>query len=153
RGPPAHRPREDKLVTLLAPIWLLLLVPLGLSLWVWRPPTRFLFGVRLASMALVLLALSGLALRLPSRAGTVVVIADRSLSMPQGASAAQTEDIGLIRKAMGNNDRLAVVSFGQEVAVVHPPSDKPFAGFTHKVGGNASNLAEAIDTALSLIPR
>ena len=28
-------------MTLLAPIWLFLLIPVGLSLWLWRPPTRF----------------------------------------------------------------------------------------------------------------
>ena len=65
-------------MTLLAPIWLFLLIPLGLSLFLWRPPTWFLVGVRALSLLLVVLFLAGVALRLPSRVGTVVVIADRS---------------------------------------------------------------------------
>jgi Mg-chelatase subunit ChlD len=141
-------------VTLLSPFWLILLLPLGLSLWLWRPPTRFLFGVRLVSVALVVLALAGLALRLPSRAGTVVVVADRSLSMPDGSEAAAREAIELIGSAMGNDDRIGVVSFGQQVAIEHAPqAGQAFGGFVNQVGGNASNLGEAIDTALALIPR
>ncbi|MFO0928277.1 MAG: VWA domain-containing protein [Gemmataceae bacterium] len=70
-----------------------------------------------------------------------------------GQSAAQKEAVELVRAAMGGDDRLAVVSFGQEVAVEHAPGTAPFGGFTHQVGGNASNLAEAIETGLSLVPR
>lgn len=140
-------------MTLLAPIWLLLLIPLGLSLLLWRPPTWLLFAVRALSLLLVVLALAGLALRLPSRAGTVVVVADRSLSMPPGSTATQKEAVELIRGAMGGDDRLAVVAFGQEVAVEHAPGTGPFAGFSHQVGGNASNLAEAVESALALVPR
>lgn len=140
-------------MTLLAPIWLLVLVPLGLSLWLWPPPTRLLLALRWLSFALVVLTLAGLALRLPSRSGTVVVLADRSLSMPPGSPVAQKEAIDLIRGGMSGDDRLAVVSFGQEVAIEQAPGDRPFAGFSHEVGGNASNLARGLETALSLIPR
>ena len=49
RGPP---------MTLLSPFWLFLFVPLVLSLWFWRPPTRFLFVIRLASILLVLVSLT-----------------------------------------------------------------------------------------------
>ena len=43
-------------MTLLWPGWLLLAIPLGLSLWVWRLPGRLLTGLRIATLALVLLA-------------------------------------------------------------------------------------------------
>ncbi len=140
-------------MTLLAPIWLFLLLPLGLAVWLWRPPTKLLVALRLTSLLLVVFALAGLALRLPSKAGTVVVIADRSLSMPGNSLAQQKEAIGILTKAMSGDDRLAVVSFGQQVAVEKAPDERAFGDFNHQVGGNASNLAEAIETALSLIPQ
>jgi uncharacterized membrane protein len=140
-------------MTLLSPIWLLVIIPLALGLWLLRPASWWLFAARAVALLFIVLALAGLALRLPSRAGTVVVIADRSLSMPARSDAKQKEDIELIHSKMSSDDRLAVVSFGQQVAVEHPPGSAPFGGFVHQVGGNASNLGEAVETALSLVPR
>lgn len=138
---------------LLQPIWLFLLIPLVLSLWLWRLPTRLLVGLRLAALVLLILALSGLALRLPSRAGTVVVLADRSLSMPPKSEAAQKLAIDLIQARMSAEDRLAVVSFGRTAAVDQVPQQGVFGGFVTQVGGDASSLAEGLETALSLVPR
>jgi Mg-chelatase subunit ChlD len=140
-------------VSLPHPIWLFLLVPLGLSLWLWRLPGRLLLTLRAVALVLIVLALCGMAVRLPSRAGTVVVVADRSLSMPPGSEAAQKEVIDLLHGAMGADDRLAVVSFGQSAAVERTPETGQFPGFVNEVGGNASDLAEALETALSLVPR
>jgi hypothetical protein len=125
---------------------------MALCLWLWRPPTRFLMAVRGLSVVLVVLALAGVALRLPSRVGTVVVVVDRSLSMPEGSEKQAKEMIDLIHDKMDSDDRLAVVSFGQQVAIEQAPQSGPFAGFVNQVGGNASNLGEAIDAALALIP-
>jgi hypothetical protein len=140
-------------VVLQHPVWLFLLVPLVLSLWRWPMPSRVLLGLRGMALALVLLALCGLALRLPSRAGTVVVVADRSLSMPPGADAQLKEVVDVLQGAMGHDDLLGVVTFGQSAAVERPPEGGKFPGFTHEVGGDGSDLAEAVDRALSLVPR
>ena len=94
--------------------------------------------------------LAGLAVRLPSRAGAVVVVADRSQSMPANAEAAQQEALALLQRAMGGSDQLAVVSFGQRAAVERAPQAGPFAGFTQAVGGEASNLSEAACPTLIL---
>src|SRR5579885_2724257 len=118
-----------RVVVLLHPIWLFLLIPLVLSLWRWPLPSRLLLGLRGAAVALALLALCGLALRLPSRDGTVVVVADRSLSMPPGSEASQKEAIELIQGAMGRDDRLAVVAFGQSAQVERAPDVGTFPGF------------------------
>ncbi|MFO0846180.1 MAG: VWA domain-containing protein [Gemmataceae bacterium] len=129
-------------MTLLSPIWLFLLLPLGLSLWLWRPPTRFLFALRALSLVLVILSLAGLSLRLPSRVGTVVVVADRSLSMPANSKELQKESAQLIHRAMSGDDKLAVVSFGQTAAVEKAPGVGGFEDFNQQVGGNASSLGE-----------
>ena len=139
------------MLTLLNPIWLLLALPLGALWWLWRAASPLVAGLRLAVLALLWLALCGLAWRLPSRAGTVVVVADRSLSMPAGNDGAQREAIELLQKAMSRDDRLAVVSFGEQAAVERPPQAGAFAGFTNQVAADASNLREALDKAVALI--
>jgi len=141
------------MITLLHPIWLALAIPLAAAWLLWRHSSRFLRGARLALLLLILFALCGLAIKLPSRNGTIVVVADRSLSMPQSADAAQKEAIDLIGRAMTSDDRLAVVSFGQSAVIERPPQSGMFAGFTNEVGRDASNLAESIDKALALIPQ
>jgi Mg-chelatase subunit ChlD len=138
---------------LLHPIWLFLAIPLVSSLWLWRMPSRVLLVLRSLTLLLSLLAMCGLVLRLPSQAGTIVVVADRSQSMPADSATAQKEVIDLLQKAMGPEDRLAVVSFGRTVAVEQSPASGQFAGFVHEVGGDASNLADGLETALGLIPR
>ena len=98
----------------LYPIWLLLLIPLIASMRVWRLPSRLLIGLRFASVLLIVLALAGLSLKIPSRAGVAVVVADRSLSMPGDGEAQQLEAISLIQEAQKQDSRLAVVAFGQK---------------------------------------
>lgn len=141
------------MITLLHPIWLALAIPFIAAWFLWRHSSRFLRFTRLATLSLILLALGGLAVKLPSRNGTIVVVADRSLSMPQGAETAQKEAIDLVGRAMTSDDRLAVVSFGQSAAIERSPQTGAFAGFTNEVGRDASNLNEAIEKALALIPQ
>ncbi len=139
-------------MTLLQPIWLVLLIPLALMLAGWRIPTRILAGLRITTFALVVLALCRPAVRLPDRDGTVVVLADRSDSMPAGSAAAQKETIDRVQKAMSPRDQLAVVSFGRQAAIERPPQGGEFGGFIAQVGGDHSNLSEALETALTLLP-
>jgi hypothetical protein len=139
-------------MVLLHPAYLLLALPLAASLWVWGFRARWLLGFRIGALLLIVLALAGLALDLPSRAGTVIVVADRSFSMPPDSAGVQREAIDLIQQAMGATERLGVVAFGRQVAVERAPQQDKFAGFIHEVGRDASHLGEAIETALSLIP-
>src|SRR4051794_12569303 len=137
---------------LLDPVWLVLAIPLLASFWVRPLPTWLLRCLRLAVLTLLLLALTGLAVHLPSRAGTVVVVADRSESMPANAEVEQKRVIEEIQKQMGPEDRLGVVSFGRDAVVERPPMAGKFDGFLHEVRREASNLAGALETALGLIP-
>lgn len=139
-------------MTFLYPIWLLLLIPLIASMRVWRLPSRLLIGLRFASVLLIVLALAGLSLKIPSRAGVAVVVADRSLSMPGDGEAQQMEAISLIQEAQKQDSRLAVVAFGQKSVIEQGPTTGKFGGFLHKIKGDASNMHDALETALSLIP-
>lgn len=133
-------------------IWLLLAVPLAASLLLWRPPGRVLLALRIAVLALVVTSACGPAVRLPSRAGTLVILADRSASMPPDSEARQREAIALVASKMPPRSTLAVVSFGRLAVVDRPPGPGGFSHFATKVDPDGSNLAGALATAVALIP-
>ncbi len=136
----------------LRPIWFLLLLPF-LALHLARPlPTRWLAALRALVILGLVCGLARPALRLPSRHGTLVVLADRSASMPPGASRIEQRLIARITRAMTSSDRLGVVAFGARAVVEQPPQYGNFGGFSGDVGRDRSNLAAALDTGLALIP-
>jgi Mg-chelatase subunit ChlD len=139
-------------MTLAAPLWLLLALPLGIALWVWRPASRLLLTLRAISVVLVLLALAGFAVLLPSRHGVVVVVCDRSASMPSGSDDLLRQAVNLIRDKMSGDDELRLVTFGRDVVLEPLERGVPFNGFQQTVQGDGSSLGEAIETALGLIP-
>jgi Mg-chelatase subunit ChlD len=134
------------------PVWLLVLVPLAAAWLAWPPPNRGLKILRAVVFVLVVLALAQLAVKLPDRAGTVVMVADRSDSMPQHSDKDEKEIIGLLHQAMGPRDQLGVVAFGRDVVVEQSPQRAEFGGFSAQVGADHSSLNDAIESALSLIP-
>jgi hypothetical protein len=139
-------------MTLQNPAWLLVLVPLAAALAVWRPAGRLQLVLRAIAFALIVLALAGPAIRLDSRDGTLVVVADRSRSMPADGEARAKEIIDLVSSKRPSDNDLGVVSFGRRAAVDLVPSKGGFGGFTGDVGSDASSLGEAIDEAIALIP-
>ncbi|HOW65216.1 MAG TPA: VWA domain-containing protein [Candidatus Paceibacterota bacterium] len=139
------------MITLSQPVWLILLLPLGMALSLWRLPTRGLRICRAIVLILVVLAMCHPDIRLPDRAGTVVVVADRSDSMPSDSAIRQKEIINMLHRSMGPRDQLAVVSFGYQSAIERPPQRAEFGGFSAIVGSDLSNLSEGLDTALGLL--
>src|SRR6185369_16679456 len=103
--------------------------------------------VRAVTFILIGLALAQLAIRLPDRSGTVIVVADRSESMPKNASASQKEVIDLLHKSMGAHDQLGVVSFGRQAIVEKSPQHGDFGGFTAQIGPEHSDLSSALEAA------
>jgi hypothetical protein len=139
-------------VVFFEPVWLLLLIPLGVAWFVWPLASRGLHILRAIILFLVVLALAQLAISLPDRSGTVVVVADRSESMPKHATTAQIEAIELLHRAMRAHDQLGVVAFGRQAVVEQQPQHGKFGGFTAQVGTEHSDLSGAIEAALTLIP-
>src|SRR2546423_7794859 len=92
------RERRSVIVSFFQPVWLLLLVPLAVAWWVWPLPSRWLRMMRAVTMILIVFALAQFAIRLPDRSGTVIVVADRSESMPNKADTSQKEIIDLLHK-------------------------------------------------------
>ena len=133
------------------PHWLLLFMPLFWLVWYYRPPGRRLFILRLLLITLVVLALAGLQLRLPGRAGSLVVVADRSLSMPANSDQRISETMEMLKSGMPPGASIGLVTFGEEAAVEMAPARSAFSGFSATVGREASRLDEGLKRALSLI--
>jgi Mg-chelatase subunit ChlD len=140
------------MIVFFQPVWLLLLVPLTVAWFVWPLPTRGLRIARALTFIAIVLALAQFALRLPDRAGTVIVVADRSESMPKQAAATEKEVIDLLHKSMGAHDQLGVIAFGRQAIVEQSPQHGEFSGFTAQVGPEHSDLNSALDSALALVP-
>ncbi|HEX7153962.1 MAG TPA: VWA domain-containing protein [Thermoanaerobaculia bacterium] len=134
------------------PLWLVLLIPLAAALWLWRTP-RAILPLRIAILLCLLLALAGLALQLESRAGVVVLVADRSLSMPVNSDTVERELATTLESTRGSASRLGVVSFGTEARIEGMPDGPRFGGFEMRSAQDASELYSGVETALSLIPR
>ncbi|MBI3182379.1 MAG: VWA domain-containing protein [Myxococcales bacterium] len=137
---------------LLVPHALLLLLPL---LWaVWRtgrlpgPP----MWLRLCLVLLVVLALSQPELSLRSAGSDVVVVVDRSKSMPPGSEARAEELIRLLESQRRPGDRIGVVAFGREAKVEAALSERSsFGGFMRALDAEASDVASALDSAGELL--
>lgn len=140
-------------MTFVAPQALLLLLPLGLFLFftarIAGPP----MWLRVALVALLTVALARPEFRLRSAGSDVVVIVDRSRSMPPRGEASAEELIRLLEPQRRPGDRLGVISFGRDPRIEMPLSaEGRFSGFTAAIDGEASNLSAALDAAGELIP-
>ncbi|HNS10064.1 MAG TPA: VWA domain-containing protein [Candidatus Ozemobacteraceae bacterium] len=133
------------------PHWLLLFMPLFWLAWYYRPLSRRLFVLRVLVIILVVFALAGLQLRLPGRAGTLVIVADRSLSMPGNSDQRISETMEMLKSGMPAGASLGLVTFGEEAAVEMAPARSAFSGFSATIGREASRLDEGLKRALSLI--
>src|SRR6185437_3793575 len=144
--------RRSVMFEFFQPVWLFLLLPLAVAWRVGPLPSRGVRVLRAVTRGIIVFALAQLAIRLPDRSGTVIVVADRSESMPKNADESQKEIIDLLHKSMGPHDELGVVSFGGEAVVEQSPQRDEFGGFTAQVGPGHSDLNAGLETALSLIP-
>jgi uncharacterized membrane protein len=140
-------------MTFVSPQWLVLALPLALFVWlaarVKGPPT----WLRLALVGVLVLALARPELTLRSAGSDVVVVVDRSRSMPSGSQATAEELVHLLEPQRRPGDHLGVISFGREARVDMPlAAGVKFGGFVTAIDGEASNLSGALDAAGDLIP-
>jgi Mg-chelatase subunit ChlD len=137
------------------PIWFFLLIPIVCSLYFRRIPTQLLTVLRLAVLLLIVSAMAQPMLKLPTQSGCIIVLADRSRSMPTGSATTQKHAVNLLLNHIGKEDRLGVVAFGAKSfaeRIPAGPAAGTFGEFTANVQADASNLNSAIENALSLIP-
>jgi Mg-chelatase subunit ChlD len=134
----------------------LLLLALPASYLYWRARGAPLGTQLLRALVAALLVLAAAApySRTGETGRDLVIVVDRSKSMPASSVAQIAEAIAFAEEGRTAGDRVAVVGFGAEVGVeTLPRAEGRFTQFTRVVDGDGSNLGEALDTALSLIPK
>ena len=135
-----------------APVFLLLLLPALAALPLARRGGRVRAALAGAALVALVLALARPVVRIPRRAGTVVVVADRSASLPPAERDAQKALLDAVAARRAEGEKLGVVAFGETAAAEQVPQPAPFAGFRASPGEEGSDLDAAIDLALSLVP-
>ena len=135
-----------------SPIFLLLSLPLAAAFFVWPPPTLRLRLLRAVSVLAIVLTLAGLTIKFPQAAGTFILVADRSASMPADADAAIGETAGIIQRELSDNQRFGLVTFGAVPAIEAYPENAWSGKLEKEVEPGQSDLNAAIQTALGLIP-
>lgn len=135
------------------PAAFLVLLPL-LSLFTFRRlPTRVLNAIRVLLYIMVAAAMAGISVRLPERTGTLVVLADRSRSMPDDARQEMESLIRRLEHAAPASSKLSVISFAGTSFVEKLPDSPAFTGLqTAPSEPHATDIAGAVDAALELIP-
>jgi uncharacterized membrane protein len=109
--------------------------------------------LRWVLLGLAVGALAGPELVLRHAGSDVVVVVDRSRSMPLDADRVALEVVKLLEGQRRPGDRLGVIAFGREARVEQPlRADGTFGGFSRPVDAEASDLAGALDAAEALIP-
>ncbi len=149
----AHGQNRCARMTLLFPQALLLLVPLALLLWRTAKLPGPAFPLRVVLVIVLVLALSRPELTWRSAGSDLIVIADRSKSMPARSEATLEELIHLLEHERKPADRIGVISFGRQARFEMPLSGSAtFGGFTAELDAEASNLSLALDAASDAVP-
>lgn len=128
-----------------------LVLPIGCFLRPWLRRSGVTGGLRLTAVALLLLALTGPEWNLGGQGIDVVIVADRSRSMPASANVAEL--IHILEHNRGRGDRVGVVTFGQVARVERELSQTALTDreFVQPVGPDGSDLHAAILKALELL--
>ncbi|CAM2007300.1 VWA domain-containing protein [Acanthopleuribacter pedis] len=136
---------------LVQPVWLLFFFPLAaLCWWAYRRRTA-LFCLRAAAVFATLLVFANPRYLLPNQEGTLVVICDRSASMPPDSDEQQHEWLRLIHEQRpAQRTKLALVGFDAQAFTEGFAEDQTPA-FTTVLGGDGSNLDAALNLAGNLI--
>ncbi|MEX0717358.1 MAG: VWA domain-containing protein, partial [Planctomycetaceae bacterium] len=110
--------------------------------------------IRIATLIALLLALTGPEIDVGGKGIDIVVVADRSRSMPPEAQENVKELIDNLDRNRGLGDRVGLVTFGSRAHVERMPhAETRRTGYALDVAPDGSNLDEAIRIALDMISR
>lgn len=141
--------------------WALLLLPVLAGIIIWlarrirsRSRTRRIGEalIRCMVVAFLVLALSGVSIRKSSDMTTTVFLVDLSDSL-KGAHGEETQFVQSAISHMPDKNQSGIVVFGSDAQIEQFVSEKKiFTDFQSQVIGSATNLEQAVQTALALFP-
>jgi len=141
------------MIAFLAPAWLSLVIPLGWLLWRYPSSRRSADILRGLTGLLFIAALSRPYLQLADPGRSLILLVDKSLSMPAGTGDDALEAIRLIEDERKDGDRLGVIAFGVAPKIERLPSETlRLAALDEPVDPGGTDLAAAIAAGLESIP-
>lgn len=130
----------------------LLALPLGWAFWRWgrmRGVTGVLRGL---ALALLVLAMTGPLVNLGGEGMDLVVVVDRSRSLPGGAEARMKELVSILEESRRRGDRLALVTFGATAQTEQLLDEQAkLANYRKEILPDGSDLQAALQQALDLV--
>lgn len=134
------------------PHWLLLLIPLVFIIYIFKPESKIILNLRILLVVVICLALSAPIMKISGKEGIIVVVADRSASMPDDIDKRIQETTAMLLEKMPVNSRLALVSYTDKAKIEFSPTKNDVSALSTKQNPDASNMAEGLDLALTMIP-
>jgi len=137
---------------LVYPELLLLAIPVGWAYLRWGRQTGVTGAVRVVSLLLLVLAAAGPTLNMGGEGLDLVVVVDRSRSLPEGTETRIRELVATLEKTRGRGDRLALVTFGTTAQTEQTLSEAAtLDAFRKEILPDGSDLGTAIEQALDLV--
>lgn len=139
-------------MTMIYPELALILLPAVFLWYRYGRATGMTAGLRLLLLILIVLCLTEPAMNLAGTGIDLVVVADRSRSMPAGSDSRLKELLRALQKSRRPDDRIALIGFGAQTATEQPLSHDPLnPEFSKKILPDGSDLNDALQHALDLL--
>jgi Mg-chelatase subunit ChlD len=135
------------------PLVLLLAIPAAAALLRARDPRVTVNALRAVTMLLLVAALAGPRVATIEDGLDVLLVVDRSASMPAGGERAASDAALRIAAAASPRDRLGIVTFGADPKIERAPAVAAgITTFAAPVDTDGSDLGSAIELAATLVP-
>ena len=129
----------------------LLLICLPILWYVWQTTPQYSIRIlRFGMVISITLGIGNPVLQFPSTSQDVIVVVDRSDSMPSSITKDANEWIQNIESRLSNQDRLAVISVASTVQINKSLSSESFVGFDQLAETEQSNIREGLERALQI---
>jgi len=130
----------------------LLTIPAWFAYRRWGQVAGWTGWIRLGLIGLLLLAMTGPRVNLVGRGLDIVVVADRSRSMPSDSQQRIRELIQNLEASRAAGDALGIVTFGSRAEVEQTLlSESQLAEYTKQILPDGSDLNDAVTTSLKLV--
>jgi Mg-chelatase subunit ChlD len=140
------------MIRFIFPELFLLSIPMGFAYWRWGRAPGITGALRIALLVVLLLAITGPQVNFGGKGIDIIVVADRSRSLPADADARIRELIENLQKNRGPGDRVGLITFGTKPAVESVLSHEArLQGYTKEILPDGSDLNEALHEALNLV--
>ena len=138
-------------MTFIAPWLLLLSVPIAWLLWQYHHPSKVVNALRVLLSIVVVMGLTEPQITAPTTQQDILIVVDRSDSMPSSTETYATEWIQTLEGQLNPFDRFGVISVATNTQTDQRLGSDPFKGFSIIEHTTQSNLNQSLLKAIQLL--